>query len=201
MAGRRAALRQLVHRVIERMRHHDLMLYAAGLTFYAAIAVVPLMLLAVAGAAAIVGEGRVAVADPAGGCCRWWSWSASARSRCCRARSGWGPGRASSGSTPRSSSAGGRRRGSARRCTGPSRAAPCAVGALAWASAATGSFLAGMSLGWVLVLEIGIHVGDAFGGSRLLGTLVLVAICLFLVQVVLLVGYGLGVELEHRRDP
>lgn len=57
MAGRRAALRQLVHRVIERMRHHDLMLYAAGLTFYAAIAVVPLMLLAVAGAAAIVGEG------------------------------------------------------------------------------------------------------------------------------------------------
>lgn len=57
-----------------------------------------------------------------------------------------------------------------------------------------------MSLGWVLVLEIGIHVGDAFGGSRLLGTLVLVAICLFLVQVVLLVGYGLGVELEHRRD-
>lgn len=81
-----------------------------------------------------------------------------------------------------------------------SRAAPCAV-ALAWASAATGSFLAGMSLGWVLVLEIGIDVDDAFGGSRLLGTLVLIAICLFLVQVVLLVGYGLGVELEHRRDP
>lgn len=200
MAGRRAALRQLVHRVIERMRHHDLMLYVAGLTFYAAIAVVPLMLLAVAGAAAIVGEGRVAVADPAGGA------AAGGPGRPRRGRGAAGRARAGGrGALPRGlrhvphrlGDVGGGLRVAG---TGPSRAAPCAV-ALAWARAATGSFLAGMSLGWVLVLEIGIDVGDAFGGSRLLGTLVLVAICLFLVQVVLLVGYGLGVELEHRRDP
>jgi len=61
--------------------------------------------------------------------------------------------------------------------------------AITWGSLATGSFLSGMSLGWVLVLRFGITVGEAYGGSELLGRIVLVAIYLLFVQVAVLVGY------------
>ena len=40
------APRQIAHEVARQVRRHDLPFYAAGLTFYAAIAVVPLLLVA-----------------------------------------------------------------------------------------------------------------------------------------------------------
>ncbi len=66
---------------------------------------------------------------------------------------------------------------------------------LFWGAAATGSFMSGMSLGWVLVLRFGVDVGLAFGGSTLLGTLVLSSVYLFLAQTAVLVGYVLTLVL------
>lgn len=63
-------------------------------------------------------------------------------------------------------------------------------------SLATGSFLAGMSLGWVLVLRYGIAVGQAFGGSTELGRIVLFAVYLLLVQTVVLLGYLLVLSID-----
>lgn len=65
-----------------------------------------------------------------------------------------------------------------------------------WSSVGTGSFLAGMSLGWVLVLEVGVEVGQAYGGSEQLGAAVLFAIYLFLVQITCLVGYAWALALS-----
>jgi hypothetical protein len=76
----------------------------------------------------------------------------------------------------------------------PIRALP-----LVWGAAATGSFLAGMSLGWVAVLRFGIEVGQAYGGSEMLGAGVLFVIYLFLVQLVCVVGYAGTLELEQAR--
>lgn len=59
-----------------------------------------------------------------------------------------------------------------------------------WSAAATGSFLAGMSLGWVAVLTFGVDVGRAYGGAEDLGALVLLAVYLYLVQLVCLLGYA-----------
>lgn len=67
---------------------------------------------------------------------------------------------------------------------------------LLWASAGAGSFLAGMSLGWVLVLEVGVEVGRAYGGSEELGAGVLFAIYLLLVQLTCLVGYAWALTLS-----
>lgn len=72
--------------------------------------------------------------------------------------------------------------------------------AIAWGSLAAGSFLSGMSLGWVLVLRFGITVGEAFGGSELLGRIVLVAIYLLFVQVAVLVGYLLVSAIDQWLD-
>ncbi|QBI18460.1 hypothetical protein ER308_02005 [Egibacter rhizosphaerae] len=74
---------------------------------------------------------------------------------------------------------------------------PVALGPLLVASGATGSFLAGMSLGWVLLLEIGVEVGRAYGGSEELGAAVLFLLYLFLVQLTCLVGYSWALDL-HR---
>lgn len=262
---------QIARSVLGRVRRHDLMLYAAGLTFYAAIAVVPLVLLAVAAAAALVGPDRVAELGE-----RFASYAprnlgaAAAISALADVGPRLGPLAALVALVPATSYGEGLVRvfdrldedddaprkglrgrllslvlvavlpvvvlvglgavavlpgalglGEGARLLGLyatflvgwlTSSAVCAVlyrtfprhavrgRALAWSSAATGSFLTGMSLGWVLVLELGIDVGAAFGGSRELGTLVLVGVYLFLVQVVLLVGYALGVELEHRRS-
>lgn len=64
---------------------------------------------------------------------------------------------------------------------------------------ATGSFLAGMSLGWVLLLRVGVSVGRAYGGSEQLGQIVLFAIYLLFVQVVVLVGYLLVLSIDDLR--
>jgi membrane protein len=74
----------------------------------------------------------------------------------------------------------------------PIRAGPLALGA-----ALTGSFLAGMSLTWLFLLRFGVDVGIAFGDSDLLGTLVVAAVYLYLVQVVLLGGYVLSLVLAQ----
>lgn len=53
-------LRGLVRDVAAHLRGHDLLLYAAGLTFYAAVALIPLVLLTLWLAGAIAGHGAVA---------------------------------------------------------------------------------------------------------------------------------------------
>jgi len=72
---------------------------------------------------------------------------------------------------------------------------PIGIGALALGAALTGSFLAGMSLTWLFLLRFGVDVGIAFGDSDLLGTVVVAAVYLYLVQVVLLGGYLLSLAL------
>jgi membrane protein len=74
----------------------------------------------------------------------------------------------------------------------PIQGRPLALGA-----ALTGSFLSGMSLTWLFLLRFGVDVGIAFGGSDLLGTLVVAAVFLYLVQVVLLSGYVLTMVLAR----
>lgn len=68
--------------------------------------------------------------------------------------------------------------------------------ATVWGALATGSFLAGMSLGWVLVLRYGVAVGRAFGGSEDVGRVVLFTVYLLLVQVAVLVGYLLVMSIH-----
>jgi membrane protein len=57
--SKRAGVRGLVGDVVAGTRGHDLALYSAGVTFYAAIAVVPLLLVAVWLAGLLVGAGTV----------------------------------------------------------------------------------------------------------------------------------------------
>jgi membrane protein len=73
---------------------------------------------------------------------------------------------------------------------------PLVIGA-----AFTGSFLSGMSLTWLFLLRFGVDVGIAFGGSDLLGTAVVAAVYLYLVQVVLLCGYVLSLVLARTSAP
>jgi len=68
--------------------------------------------------------------------------------------------------------------------------------ATVWGALATGSFLAGMSLGWVLVLRYGVAVGRAFGGSEDVGRVVLFTVYLLLVQVAVLRGYLLVLSID-----
>ena len=72
---------------------------------------------------------------------------------------------------------------------------PLATGPLVLGAALTGSFLSGMSLTWLFLLRFGVDVGIAFGGSDLLGTVIVAAVFLYLVQVVLLGGYVLTLVL------
>jgi membrane protein len=73
---------------------------------------------------------------------------------------------------------------------------PLGIGA-----ALTGSFLSGMSLTWLFLLRFGVDVGIAFGGSDLVGTAVVAAVYLYLVQVVLLCGYVLSLVLARTSAP
>lgn len=70
--------------------------------------------------------------------------------------------------------------------------------ALFWGTASTGSFLTGMSLGWVLFLDFDVAIGQAYGGSTAIATAVLAAVYLFGVQIVLLVGYVATLRLDER---
>jgi membrane protein len=74
---------------------------------------------------------------------------------------------------------------------------PIQAGPLALGAAVTGAFLSGMSVTWLFLLRFGVDVGIAFGDSDLLGTLVVAAVFLYLVQVVLLTGYVLSLVLAR----
>lgn len=71
-----------------------------------------------------------------------------------------------------------------------------AIGALA-----TASFLAGFLQGFLLFLAIPIDLGVPFGGLDLVGGVVAVAFWLFLLHLVLLVGWVVTVELDQRLHP
>ena len=69
------------------------------------------------------------------------------------------------------------------------------------AAAATGSMVAGMSLGLVLLLRLPLSFGRAYGGFRTAGVLATAAGWLWLVHAVVLVGYLLARTLSARRAP
>lgn len=69
--------------------------------------------------------------------------------------------------------------------------------ATVWGALAAGSFMSGMSLGWVLLLRFGVTVGRAYGGSDQIGRVVLLAIYLLFVQVTLLLGYLLTRSIDR----
>lgn len=71
--------------------------------------------------------------------------------------------------------------------------------AVLWGALSAGSFLSGMSLGWVLFLRFNPAIGRAYGGSELLGGVVLGVLYLFLVQLVFLIGYAVVLQVEARR--
>ena len=73
--------------------------------------------------------------------------------------------------------------------------------ALLLGAAATGSFEAGMSLGFVLVLRLATGVGTPYGGSVALGVASVLGFLLYLVHVVLLVGFALTLRLDARWRP
>ena len=71
--------------------------------------------------------------------------------------------------------------------------------ALLWGAAGTGSFLAGTCLGFVLFLSLGIDLGGAYGGARHLATGAACVGWLFVLHVVVLVGYVATLCLEARQ--
>ena len=70
--------------------------------------------------------------------------------------------------------------------------------ALLWGAAGTGSFLSGTCLGFVLFLSLGIDLGGAYGGARHLATAAACVGWLFVLHVVVLVGYVTTLVLESR---
>jgi membrane protein len=78
-----------------------------------------------------------------------------------------------------------------------------APGHLAWTSAllgalATASFLAGFLQGFLLFLAIPVDVGVPFGGLDVVGGVVAAGFWLFLLHLVLLVGWVVTVEVDDR---
>ena len=70
--------------------------------------------------------------------------------------------------------------------------------ALLWGGAGTGSFLAGTSLGFVVFLSLGIDLGGAYGGVQSLATTAAAVGWLFLLHVIVLVGYVTTLCLDAR---
>ena len=70
--------------------------------------------------------------------------------------------------------------------------------ALLWGAAGTGSFLSGTCLGFVLFLSLGIDLGGAYGGVRHLGTAAACVGWLFVLHVIVLVGYVTTLCLDAR---
>jgi membrane protein len=70
--------------------------------------------------------------------------------------------------------------------------------AAAWGAAATGSFLAGFAQGFVLFLAIPLDLGLPFGGFTVVGGAVAVGLWLYLLHVIVLVGYGLTHRIDER---
>jgi membrane protein len=72
--------------------------------------------------------------------------------------------------------------------------------AVVWAAAATGSWLSGQTLGFLLVLRLATGVGTAYGGSVVAGAASTVLFLLYLDNVVLIGGYALALAVEDVRD-
>lgn len=75
--------------------------------------------------------------------------------------------------------------------------APC-LRALLWGAFATGSFVSGMCLGFVLFLSLGLDLGAAYGGSTGLATGAVALGWVYVLHAVVLVGYVLTLRLEAR---
>jgi membrane protein len=70
--------------------------------------------------------------------------------------------------------------------------------ALLWGAAGTGSFLSGTCLGFLLFLSLGIDLGGAYGGATNLATAAACIGWLFVLHVIVLVGYVTTLVLEAR---
>ena len=70
--------------------------------------------------------------------------------------------------------------------------------ALLWGAAGTGSFLSGTCLGFVLFLSLGIDLGGAYGGAGSLATAVACVGWLWVLHVLVLLGYVVTLCLEAR---
>ena len=70
--------------------------------------------------------------------------------------------------------------------------------ALLWGAAGTGSFLSGTCLGFLLFLSLGIDLGGAYGGATHLATAAACVGWLFVLHVIVLVGYVTTLVLEAR---
>ena len=67
-----------------------------------------------------------------------------------------------------------------------------------WGGAVTGSFIAGFLQGFVLFLSLPLDLGLPFGGFVPVGAMVAVGFWLFLLHVLVLVGYAFTFEVEQR---
>jgi membrane protein len=81
------------------------------------------------------------------------------------------------------------------RVVGPTRPSWLAA---TWGAAATGSFLAGFVQGFVLFLAIPLDLGLPFGGFTVVGGAVAVGLWLYLLHIIVLVGYGLTHRIDER---
>jgi membrane protein len=217
--------REVAGEVVRHVRRHDLVFYAAGLTFYAAIAVVPLLLVAWFVTSLMLGDDLVRTLTLA---LAEYAPTSLGLQEGVRSLGEVGPRlgiasfvaalppvvMAELGAVALLPGA----LGFTGRCNLVSVAVafvvgwlsasllvgvlyrafsprPIQAGPLALGATVTGSFLSGMSLTWLFLLRSGVDVGIAFGGSDLLGTLVVAAVFLYLVQVVLLAGYVLSLVL------
>ena len=70
--------------------------------------------------------------------------------------------------------------------------------ALAWGALGTGSMLSGTSLGYVLFLGIELPLGAAYGGSQMLAAVAVTGLWLYLLHVLLLLGYLTTLSLAAR---
>jgi membrane protein len=198
-AGLRVA-REVAGQVVRHVRRHDLVFYAAGLTFYAAVAVVPLLLVAWFVTSLVLGQELVRTLTVA---MAGYAPTSLGLREGVRSLGEVGPrlpmASFAAALVPATSYGDGLARAMDRVAEWDRRAKGLRgrLLALVFGAALTGSFLSGMSLTWLFLLRLGVDVGIAFGDSDLLGTVVVAAVYLYLVQVVLLGGYVLSLVLAR----
>ncbi len=241
----RRFLQETAAGTVASLRGHDLLLYAAGLTFYAALGLVPLLLLASKAATLVLSPESVAAVGsrlrpsavvaavvPASLYSEGFVRAFDRLSARGRRRNRTARGRlfapllfaASSLALVVALAVGGSLAGSLGRGPGArvlgvylaflllwvlstgvlallyrvfSSERP-AAGALVLGAAATGSFLAGMSLGFVLVVRLATGVGTPYGGNAALGAASVLGFLLYLSHIVVLVGFALTLRLDAR---
>ncbi len=75
---------------------------------------------------------------------------------------------------------------------------PCGR-ALAWGALGTGSIVSGTSLGWVLFMTLDLPLGRAYGGSTALAVAAVCGLWLYLLHILVLVGYVATLRLAARQ--